>query len=120
MEFRYFARNQLRMRLLKLQAVFLFYRTFWVVSNLVTVGLIGVSLLKLVEYFPLFLVYFLWFKLLSEVAVWYLVRKNYQPRFWFYHNLGLSETALFAGAFAIDLLIAFLLIGLAYQLMRVL
>ncbi|MGM9509590.1 hypothetical protein ACS5NO_17785 [Larkinella sp. GY13] len=108
------------MRLLKLQAVFLFYRTFWVFSNLVSMGLIGVSLLKIVEYFPLFLVYFLWFKLLSEVAVWYLVRKNYQPRFWFYHNLGLSETVLFAGAFVIDLLIAFLLIGLAYQLMRIL
>lgn len=72
-------------------------------------GLIYVSLKRIVSHFPLFFVYFWWFKLLSEVAVWYLVRHNYRTRFWFFHNLGLSETALFGGAFTLDILIALVL-----------
>ncbi|MFD1142511.1 hypothetical protein ACFQ4C_15405 [Larkinella insperata] len=98
------------MRYLKLRAIVLFYRTFWLFSNAVTLGLIGVSLNKMVCYFPLFFVYFWWFKLLSEGAVWYLIRRNYRAQFWFYHNLGLSEAALFGGAFVLDSLIALLLI----------
>jgi hypothetical protein len=106
--------------LLKCKAIFRFYRTFWSFSNLVTLSLIGVSLERIVHYFSLFFVYFWWFKLLSEGAVWYLVRQNYSTKFWFYHNLGLSETVLFGGAFALDILIALVLIGGAYQLLLIL
>ncbi|MGV3559969.1 hypothetical protein [Larkinella arboricola] len=108
------------MRYLKFRAIVMFYRTFWVASNAVTVGLIVVSLEKIVRYFPLFFVYFWWFKLLSEGAVWYLVRQNYRAQFWFYHNLGLSEAVLFGGAFLLDLLIALLLILVTYHLLLVL
>jgi len=108
------------MRYLKLRAIVLFYRTFWLFSNLVTLGLIGVSLEKIVNYFPLFFVYFWWIKLFSEAVVWYLTRQQYRAQFWFYHNLGLSETVLFAGAFGLDVLIALLLIFGTYQLLLVL
>ncbi|GAB3911706.1 hypothetical protein GCM10028803_53780 [Larkinella knui] len=104
------------MRLPKLQAVFLFYRTFRVFSNAVTLGLIAAFWLRLADYFHLFIVYFLWVKTFSNVVIWYLIRKNYKAQFWFYHNLGWSQTALFGGAFVLDLLVTSLLLFGSYQL----
>ncbi|GAB3268776.1 hypothetical protein GCM10027347_38420 [Larkinella harenae] len=104
------------MILRKFRAIFFFYRTFWLFTNMVTLGLLIVSIERLNGYFLLFLVYFLWFKLLSEVGVWYIVQQHQRNQFCFYHNLGLSRTVLFGGAFTLDLLIALLLIGITYQL----
>ncbi|MGA0557118.1 hypothetical protein ACO2Q8_10730 [Larkinella sp. VNQ87] len=101
----------------KLKVIWLFYRQFGLASNLVTVALIGVSLERIKDYFPLFIVYFLWFKLLSNGIIGYLTRRMFKDRFWFYYNLGLSETALFGGAFALDFLITLLLIFTTYQLL---
>ncbi|GAB3328834.1 hypothetical protein GCM10027299_31490 [Larkinella ripae] len=104
----------------KLTLIFLFYRTFWVFSNAVTLALIGVSVIRMVDYFSLFFVYFCWFKLFSEGVVWYLTRRHYRARFWFYHNLGLSEAVLFGGAFVLDILMALFLIFGAYHLLLLL
>ncbi|MFC5411356.1 hypothetical protein ACFPMF_18685 [Larkinella bovis] len=108
------------MRILPLRALFRFYRTVWVFSNVVTLSLIGFSLNRILPYFSLFLVYFLWLKVLSNLGIGYIARQKYRDQYWFYHNLGLSETALFSGAFALDLLIAFLLIGSVYQVLLLL
>ncbi|GAB3932648.1 hypothetical protein [Larkinella terrae] len=105
---------------LKLRAILLFYRTFWPFSNALTVGIIWAFFLQLTAYFHLFIVIFLWFKLLSAAGIWYLIRKIYKAQFWFYHNLGLSERVLFGGAFLIDLLIGFLLAFSTYQLLLLL
>jgi hypothetical protein len=108
------------MRTLQLRAIFLFYRTFWLFSNAVTLGLIGAFWPQLTAYFHFFIVYFLWFKLFSNTGIWYLTRKIYKTGFWFYHNLGIAETVLFGGAFLLDLLVACLFIFCAYQLRLVL
>lgn len=108
------------MSYLKLRAILLFYRTFWLFSNALTLGLIWAFWPWLAGYLHLFIVSFLWFKLFSNAGIWYLTRKIYQPQFWFYYNLGLSEKVLFGGAFTIDLLIGFLLTFSVYQLLLIL
>ena len=93
---------------------------FRVFSTVLTLAIIVAFWKWLADYIHLFIVIFLWFKLVSNTGIWYLTRKAYKAQFWFYHNLGLSETDLFCGAFTLDLLIASLLIFSSYQLRLVL
>ncbi|RRB03738.1 hypothetical protein [Larkinella rosea] len=104
----------------KVRAIWLFYRSFWLFSNALTLGLLWAFWPKLTTYLHLYIVSSLWFKLLSNAGIWYVTRKIYKAQFWFYYNLGLAEKVLFGGAFTIDLLIGFLLTLVTYQLLLIL
>jgi hypothetical protein len=99
-----------------LRAVLLFYRSVGVFTVAISGLILGKGLLPaLLEgkgRGSLLLLVLI--KLLTQPVVWYLAESMRPHQYWFYFNLGISRTSLWAGVVVLDTL---LFIGLAVGLL---
>ncbi len=96
---------------IKLRAVFHFYRTFYLFTNAITLGILAVGWPDKPGHLATLGVFLVWGKLFSDVGVRYLSRSFNRQGLWFYHNLGLAEWMLYGGAFVLDLALGLVLLA---------
>jgi hypothetical protein len=90
-----------------LAVILLFYRNFRVFTHAVAWGGWLVAGAPSGEKLWSFLALLFWLKLASYGVIWVLMQTFSRQIYLFYQNLGYSITALFAGAFGLDLLLFF-------------
>lgn len=99
------------MTLSKLRAIYRFYGQLFVFTNAVTIGLLLAVWPEKPGLMGQSVVYFGWGKLVTDAPIWYLHRSFDKTSVWFYYNLGLSERALYGGAFSLDLAVGLALMA---------
>jgi hypothetical protein len=88
-----------------------FYGRIFLLTNVVTVGLLLALWPEKLGLLGQTAVYFTWGKLFTDAPLWYLHRSFDKTGLWFYHNLGLSERALYVGAFGLDWVVGLALLA---------
>lgn len=99
------------MTLTKFRAIYRFYGQIFLFTNAVTVGLLVALWPEKPGLLGQSVVYFGWGKVFTDAPIWYLHRSFDKTSIWFYHNLGLSERALYGGVLGLDLAVGLALIA---------
>lgn len=93
-------------------AIFYFYRSIGLFTGIISLALWGLADLPLDREFYIFLPRYVIIKLMTDFIIWRYIKKHRMTsQRYFYHNLGISETRLYLTAFAVDMLIFFLLVA---------
>ena len=93
-----------------LSVVLHFYKNFWIILHVVAWGgwlAVGAPIDE--EWWGMIAPLF-WLKLASYGVVWLLMQTFSRQGYLFYQNLGYSPTALFVGAFGLDMVLFFTLL----------
>ena len=96
--------------LLLLKAILLFYRGFCLITIMCSLGnayLVhkeGLAMAFIVVFFT---------KILTNALVWYFYHTFLEEEFFFYYNLHISKSKLWAGAFIMDTFLMFILFYLS-------
>jgi len=100
-------RNRVNMRLVKkIRLIGHFYRSFWLLSSLITAA----CMVLFWEYgFSIFST-LLWFKLATLFLIFRFIKSYKAREFYYYHNLGVSKMLLWGVTLSFDLLVYLILL----------
>ncbi len=92
--------------------VLLFYRSFFVATNLITASCIAIFYQNGLEsFFAIF-----WFKLITLALIYYFMKSIKAKQFYYYQNLGVSKVVLWTSAFALDFVLFIISLIITHQI----